>query len=597
MERLTARTGFSPKHFDAIRGPRTWHTILQGQQNQTVHNVNSDGSLLEGSATKAEDESKNTLHYFTEINLSEESDDIATMMKIGEGLQESLAGCSMKEIREKALRLLDAVKTAYIKAQIRRNGGYAKRIKDEENKENIPQVEDAFTQTQPIVVRSTSSTSGSTYSVPSSCRDDENLEDMPNVDWSEEFFSRVTFARDGLTVLSNDSNRIFLYDETDESSKNVAKELRIQFPSIRRYLAENHPRPGKIVEFHMIEGIADETSGNGEYPNRQRKELFMLVGSPGSEATVQEWKEVFQEIRDRLVRSQITSAILSAPRNTNIMMICRILDNVLQRDQVEITVGRENWGGARKRTPPARAKIGNEVYIIINPHSPCDFQYIVGEMKANINPDDLGVTVMSVKKAGDKGVLLIIKEELPGSSENMIRAIQENVKAAGEIFIHCKLRKKIRIMNIDDSVNCEEIKQAIIQNTNCRPNDICLSRPQRSILGEVTIVATLPVPEGAALLNQETIRIGWSQCRVKEKFEIPFCGRCKSFGHSKFTCFTNPLKCLKCRQIGHLAKYCKRIVSCINCGGDHVTGSPICPEFFNHMHENRPVRKVYARRV
>lgn len=42
-------------------------------------------------------------------------------------------------------------------------------------------------------------------------------------------------------------------------------------------------KPGKIVEFHTTEEIVDETSDNEEDRDRQRRGLFILVGSPGNE--------------------------------------------------------------------------------------------------------------------------------------------------------------------------------------------------------------------------------------------------------------------------------------------------------------------------
>lgn len=132
--------------------------------------------------------------------------------------------------------------------------------------------------------------------------------------------------------------------------------------------------------------------------------------------------------------------------------------------------------------------------------------------------------VQAVRKTENDGVTIRIKGEISGNNENLIKAMQEQVK----IYVRCKTWQLI-IRDFDGSVGKEDVMEALIQNTRCKPTEINLGNLRKTNYGEISTVGTLSEEHGTAVLKKNGIEIGWTNCRVQERVESPFCGRCQNY--------------------------------------------------------------------
>ncbi|KAK9743796.1 hypothetical protein QE152_g8340 [Popillia japonica] len=84
------------------------------------------------------------------------------------------------------------------------------------------------------------------------------------------------------------------------------------------------------------------------------------------------------------------------------------------------------------------------------------------------------------------------------------------------------------------------------------------------------------------LCAKETIRIGWTPCRIRQRINITRCYRCLEFGHQKWECQGEDKTriCLKCGENDHRAKDCVGQSFCFTCKTKgHRADQTRCPHY------------------
>ncbi|CAG9760533.1 unnamed protein product [Ceutorhynchus assimilis] len=127
--------------------------------------------------------------------------------------------------------------------------------------------------------------------------------------------------------------------------------------------------------------------------------------------------------------------------------------------------------------------------------------------------------------------------------------------------------QKFFILDIDGNTNSEEVAEAITRKTGIEQQHFELRAMSTSQSGNQSATVAVQQKRGGKLLESTKIKISWSTCRVKLKFQLTRCYRCLGFRHWTAVC-TGPDRsknCMNCDCTGNQAKLCSEEPQCFNC--------------------------------
>lgn len=207
-------------------------------------------------------------------------------------------------------------------------------------------------------------------------------------------------------------------------------------------------------------------------------------------------------------------------------------------------------------------------------------------IKTVINPEEKGVTVRKIGRTKDGNIVIKLKDETPGASDEMSKAINRDTKSIAEIKKEAKTQ--ILIHELDGITEAKEIEEAIREVTG-EPGKLSISDPNPSKNGAWTAKVLLPMKTAEKLIGERTIKIGWTSCRITERIAIPICYNCLKLGHLGNACNEKRVefkRCYKCSSKDHEANNCDKEPKCNECNMiGHIVNSFDCPKYRQMIQE------------
>lgn len=214
---------------------------------------------------------------------------------------------------------------------------------------------------------------------------------------------------------------------------------------------------------------------------------------------------------------------------------------------------RNDAASAEDRRPKVRKRRDNVV--LIQPGAERTYAEILGTLKEKMKPEESGAVVRSVRKTQNGAVLLELGKETT-DKEAFRRSIQNAIGDAGQVKSPVSTTT-IEIWDLDCLTTKEDVQQALVQETGknmdfkvhvFEPN----SREQKMAL------ATANAETASILLKKGRIKIGWMNCRIRQRVTVTRCHRCLGYGHIKANCngTDRSRACWKCGKDGHKANGC-----------------------------------------
>lgn len=106
-----------------------------------------------------------------------------------------------------------------------------------------------------------------------------------------------------------------------------------------------------------------------------------------------------------------------------------------------------------------------------------------------------------------------------------------------------------------------------------------------------TVIAEVPRERAMPLIKGRKIRIGWTECGIRERMDIVRCFKCLEYGHKTRNCnaeVDRSSDCIKCGETGHKGKDCTNEDRCIKCNiTGHRANQIKCPHFKKLVEELR----------
>ncbi|KAK9711596.1 hypothetical protein QE152_g25369 [Popillia japonica] len=141
----------------------------------------------------------------------------------------------------------------------------------------------------------------------------------------------------------------------------------------------------------------------------------------------------------------------------------------------------------------------------------------------------------------------------------------------------------IFILGIDGTTKEEEVKEAIAREIKVEETDVVVRATRKGKYDELTIIAEVPKAQATPLINRKKIRIGWTECGIRERVDIIRCYKCLEYGHKTRKCAAQVDRskdCIRCGETGHRGKDCVNRDKCIKCGiQGHSADQIKCPYF------------------
>ncbi|CAB0040409.1 unnamed protein product [Trichogramma brassicae] len=257
---------------------------------------------------------------------------------------------------------------------------------------------------------------------------------------------------------------------------------------------------------------------------------------------------------------------------------------------------RQKGKGKQKTVAPAQkpkkvpAKRPRPDVVVIKAKDPKSYASILQRLRTEqALQDPVGSNVNRIRRSAT-GDLLLELRKASGDAKQMCRALDE---ALGELATS-RARPRVSLVEIrdlDEAATRDEILSALHKQLD-GASELSLEAVKslrKSYAGTQTAVVVLPVPLAGKLLKLGHLRVGWVNCRTREKRETLRCYRCWGFDHTAAGC-KGPDRtkcCLRCGVSGHMAKECKSEPSCVLCQGGgtkpHSTMSMSCPLARKHL--------------
>lgn len=205
----------------------------------------------------------------------------------------------------------------------------------------------------------------------------------------------------------------------------------------------------------------------------------------------------------------------------------------------------------------------------------------------NINLAELGINGMGARRALTGAQLFEIRGPDHAQKADALAERLREVMAGrdGVRITRPMMTAEVRVRDLDDSVEPQDVANAVANIGGCSPGDIKTGVIQFSGRGLGTLWVRCPAAVAGKLVAARRIRVGWVNARVEELEPRPLqCHRCLEKGHVRAKCCSSVSRadcCYRCGKEGHLARDCKSPVRCPICAGrgrpdNHRAGSRAC---------------------
>ncbi|XP_017478968.1 PREDICTED: uncharacterized protein LOC108368603 [Rhagoletis zephyria] len=173
--------------------------------------------------------------------------------------------------------------------------------------------------------------------------------------------------------------------------------------------------------------------------------------------------------------------------------------------------------------------------IIIEKKGESSYADILKKVKSDENFKSFGDSVSKIRRTQKGDLLIELAKSCPKSAE--LKALVSATlgdDASVKTFTH---RILVECKDIDEVTTKEEVYNAIKSLPGLEgieSSDITGLRP--AYAGTQTATISLPAPKAKKLIQLGKVKVGWDNCRIRERVQLKKCFKCLQYGHMSRNC-------------------------------------------------------------
>lgn len=230
--------------------------------------------------------------------------------------------------------------------------------------------------------------------------------------------------------------------------------------------------------------------------------------------------------------------------------------------------------------------------LIIKPNKGKTYAEVVSKVKHDPTLQEVGLGFAGVRKTQAGHVLLLLKKTVtPEKTEEYSSAIHKVLGDDAAISKNLQ-HMLLEVIHLDVTATKEEVLAAVEkelgENSAVGPEIVVSTRETYG--GTRKALLKLEIGAAKKLLKKKTLRVGWSNCRIREVLQPLKCFKCWQYGHIAGKCQSQVDRrelCVKCGIEGHKAAECSKdtppcCILCKEAGSketNHVSGTRKCPAY------------------
>lgn len=419
---------------------------------------------------------------------------------------------------------------------------------------------------------------------------DETFEGLAKIldkDWPVNVFKRVTTAEGNPFKTGGTGDIALVVDPKEKGERGIAKDAFDKFPEIRELIEEG-------CEEGQIEFISNETIVSRARTSKGRKRTVYLLPYKVDRNGVNDMASfhiLMKSMEQILDTGGIRELSLVTPEGLDRDYVRKVAEHALRKSEVDVrymvpkTVKRisRQQSTVQKKEYPRREdiiiKAGDKTYADL-----------VRSLKDRVDIHKTGVKIDRFRKTA-AGDLQLIFEKGRGNSDALGKEIRTQLPDSRVIVK--RSRKTLHVYGLDATITRAEVEEELKKLISATEDDLTVGelRPMRD--GNQAVTITVKDTIDTSKLTQNRVRIGWVNCRIRERVQIDRCSKCLRPGKKEQTCSNTDCAeiCYNCSSRDHKASGCTKKSYCASCRSDeHRPDSSKCPLFRRSL--NRFLSKV-----
>lgn len=402
--------------------------------------------------------------------------------------------------------------------------------------------------------------------------------------WPDQAYRRTVVVEGG--VNTEEGNVAILIDPKTAKEDKRIKHLEETFIGLTQLAENNEGGIDYVICTSLTQSSRKEETEN-------KRVAYLVPHVQEEEESKEKLFEKMRNLKKELLGHNVGSVRIVPTKSTDIRVLRRVTEYVCTETKISVQIYVPKDMTPRATLPKPKSKPRKEASVVTVKSEGKTYADLLKTLKSKVDIEKIDVNIQRMRKNAKGDLVLTVDGGVEKAS-----CLQKEISKIGrcEVSSRKRFRTSIFILGMDESITKDEVREAIIRDTGAGVLAEDIKRVTKGRYDLQTALVDLPEETASKLLAAKHIRIGWSNCAIREKVNLTRCYRCLEFGHRARECKSEKNRmedCLNCGASGHKSNECKNSPSCIICGVEgHRADSIRCPQYKAEIEKLRRARSA-----